>query len=135
MLAVTPRLPDCPVPPIVPLVCVSVNQLAAGATVVFHVSGHTQLPVPVNMTVRATGLADAPCTALKESALDEGGDRVQGGCISRLTMMVCGLPGAAFAFGIHAIERDLSHIIARGQWRSIHIDGNLSRLSWSNGAT
>src|SRR5207247_10758327 len=67
---------DCPVPPIAPLEDVCVNQLAAGATVVFHDSGQTQLPVPVNMTVCAAGLADAPCTALKERALDEGGERV-----------------------------------------------------------
>jgi hypothetical protein len=80
----------------VPLDDVCVNQLAAGATEVFHESGHTQLPVPVNMTVCAAGLADAPCTALKESALDEGGDRVQGGCTTRFTITVCGLPGAAF---------------------------------------
>jgi hypothetical protein len=96
MFALTPRLPDCPVPPIVPLVCDNVNQLASGETVVFHDSGHTQLPDPVNKTVCATGLADAPCTALKERALEEGGDKVQGGCITRLTMMICGLPGAAF---------------------------------------
>src|SRR5690348_4477926 len=94
MLVLTTMLPDCPVPPMVPLGCVNVIQLADGATEVFHESGHTQLPVPVNMTVCVAGLADAPCAALKESALDEGGDRVQGGCITRFTITVCGLPGA-----------------------------------------
>ena len=81
-----------------PLDAVCVNHLADGAPVVFHESGHTQLPVPVNMTVCVAGLADVPCTALKERALDEGGDRVQGGCIIRLTTIVCGLPGARFPF-------------------------------------
>ena len=80
--------PDCPVPPIVPLVCESVNQFAMGAIVVFHESGQTQLPVPVNMTVCAAGFADAPCTALKDRALDEGGDRVQEGCTTRFTITV-----------------------------------------------
>src|SRR5690349_8885445 len=98
MVAVTPRLPDCPGPPMVPLACVNVNQLAAGATEVFHESGHTQLPVPVNITVCAARLADEPCTALKESALEEGGESVQGGCTIRFTITVCGLPGAGFPF-------------------------------------
>jgi len=79
ILTPTPMLPDCPAPPIVPLDVVCANQGAAGAALVFHDSGHTQLPVPVNMTVCAARLVDAPCTALKERALDEGGDRVQGG--------------------------------------------------------
>src|SRR6266568_3866179 len=98
MLTPTPILPDCPVPRIVPFLGDRVNQLTLGATVVFHDSGQTQLPVPVNMMVCAAGLADAPCTALKESALEEGGDRVQGDCITRSTTMVCGLPGAGIPF-------------------------------------
>src|SRR5215831_18183669 len=98
MFAVTPRLPDCPLPPMVPLDAVCVNQPAAGATEVFHESGHTQLPVAVNRTVCAAGLTDAPCTALKDSTLDEGGDRVQGGWMTRLTTIVCGFPGARFPF-------------------------------------
>src|SRR2546430_12947045 len=98
MFAFTPSLPDCPAPPIVPLDAVCVNQLAAGAIVVFHDSGHTQLPHAVNMTVCVAGLADVPCTALKERALDEGRGMVQGGCITRLTTIVCGLPGAASPF-------------------------------------
>ena len=60
----------------------------------FHVTGQTQLPVPVNMTVCAGGLAAAPCTALKERALEEGGEMAQGGCTTRVMVMVCGLPGA-----------------------------------------
>lgn len=98
MFALTLTLPDCPMPPMVPLDAVCVNQLPEGATVVFHDSGHTQLPVAVNRTVCAAELADAPCTAVKERALDEGGDSVQGGCIIKLTMMICGLPGAALPF-------------------------------------
>ena len=98
MFAEIPRLPDCPVPPMVPLDAVCVNQFAMGATEVLHESGQTQLPVPVNMTVCIAGLADAPCIALKERALDEGGDRVQGDCITRFTIIVCGLPGAGFPF-------------------------------------
>ena len=97
-MAFTRRLPDCPVPAIVPPAGVRVNQLAVGATLVFHVTGQTQLPVPVNMTVCAAGFADAPCTALKASALEEGGDRVQGGCTTRFTTMVFGLPGAGMPF-------------------------------------
>jgi len=86
------------VPRIVPFLGDIVNQLALGATPVFQVTGQTQLPVPVNRTVCAAGVEAAPCTALKESALEEGGDIVQGGCITRFTTMVCGLPGAEIPF-------------------------------------
>jgi len=98
MFALTPTLPDCPGPPMIPRDAVCVNQLPEGATEVFHESGHIQLPVPVNRTVCVAGLAVAPCTALKERALDDGGDSVQGGCITRFTTIVCGLPGAVLPF-------------------------------------
>lgn len=62
---------------IVPLVDVKLNQ--PGAILVVQVTGQAQLPVPVNMTVCGAGFDAAPCTALKESALDDGGDIVHGG--------------------------------------------------------
>jgi hypothetical protein len=93
IFGMTPILLDSPLPPMVVLGCVSVNQFAWVATEVFQESGHSQPPHAVNMTVCATGLADAPCTALNESALDEGGEMVQGDCTTRLTVMTCGLPG------------------------------------------
>src|SRR5215471_4618670 len=94
MFADIPILPDCPFPVMGPdIVCA--NQLAAGETEVFHVTGQTQLPVPVKRTVWVVG-AVAPCTALNERALDDGGDMVHGGCMTRLTAIICGLPGAIF---------------------------------------
>jgi hypothetical protein len=87
MLVLIP-IPDCPVPFRVPPEDVRVNQLAAGAILVFQATGHTQPPIPVNMTFCVAGLADAPCTALKDSALDQGCDMVQGGCNTRFTVIV-----------------------------------------------
>ena len=55
------------------------NQLAAGAALVVHVSGQTQLPHAVNITVCAGRFDDVPCTAMKERELDEGGKMEQGG--------------------------------------------------------
>ena len=37
-----------------------------------------------------------PSSQERVHALEEGGDMVQGGCITRFTTMVCGLPGAGF---------------------------------------
>ena len=97
IVAVTPMLPDCPVPLIVGPEGVSESQLAAGATLVFHVNGQTQLPVPVNVTVCCAG-ESPPCIALKDSELEEGGDRAQGGCTTRLIVIVCPLPAAEDPF-------------------------------------
>jgi hypothetical protein len=58
---------------------VRLNQFAVGATLVVQVTGQAQLPVPVNMTVCAAGFDVDPCTALKESALEDGGDMVHRG--------------------------------------------------------
>ena len=55
------------------------NQLAAGAALVIHVSGQLQLPHAVNITVCVGRFDDAPCIAVKESELDEGGKMEQGG--------------------------------------------------------
>jgi hypothetical protein len=73
---------------------VSVSQLAAGATLVLHVTGQTQLPVPVNITVCGVRPGAVPCTALKEREPADGCEMAQGGCITRLMVTVCGLPGA-----------------------------------------
>src|SRR5437899_9867972 len=94
MLVLTTIVPDCPVPLTVIPEDVRVNQLALDVTLVFQATGHSQPPHAVNMTVCAAGLADAPCATLKERALDEGGEIVQGGCTTRFTAMTCGLPGA-----------------------------------------
>src|SRR5260370_21191686 len=87
------------------LVLVTVSQLAADDTLVLHVTGQAQFPIPMNVIVCGGGFA-APWTALKERALDDGGNRVQGGCITRFTVTVCGLPGAAFP----CVSRPLSVI-------------------------
>src|SRR5260370_13483837 len=75
---------------------VTVSQLATDDTLVLHATGQAQFPIPMNVIVCGVGPVAAPWTALEERALDDGGNRVQGGCITRFTAMVCGLPGATF---------------------------------------
>ena len=76
-----------------PEVGVKVNQGAEFVLATCQLNGQAQLPVPVIETLCELGLV-LFCVALKATALSEGDCNVQGGSTSKLTVIVCGLPGA-----------------------------------------